>query len=152
MTFLINNYYGLICLNGAIKNVMMVFKKVSENKKAVLDKKAKAVYYIYILLLSNGHFYTGYTTDIVRRIRIHYEGKGSKCVRSFIPESIKRVWKSAEKNGALKAESYIKSLTRKEKEALVAEPALLKKAFKKKGHVINECRKYHGKIITEGRF
>jgi putative endonuclease len=130
----------------------MVFENTGKSRKAVLDKKAKTVYYVYILHLSNGHFYTGYTVDMVRRIKLHFEGKGSKCVRSFMPECIERVWKSEEKSGALKAESYIKSLSRKEKENLIANPALLNRIFRKKGYGIKECRKYHGKKVIDGYF
>jgi putative endonuclease len=130
----------------------MVSGKAGKSKKAVLDNKAKTVYYIYILHLSNGIFYTGYTVDIVKRIRQHYEGKGSKCVRSFVPQSIERVWRCDDKSGALKAEAYIKSLSRKEKENLVAEPALLNGVFRKKGFVVRECKSYHGKEIIAGSF
>jgi putative endonuclease len=134
------------------ENCRMSLKKVVKNKKVVLDKISKKVYYVYILLLSNGHLYTGYTVDIIKRIRLHYEGKGSKCVRSFIPQKIERVWMSNEKNTALKAESYIKTLSRTEKDDLVENPVYLKNVFRKRGFVIRECAKYRGKKITGGCF
>lgn len=36
--------------------------------------KCKNMFYIYILLLSNKHLYTGYTSDLKRRIKQHQNG------------------------------------------------------------------------------
>ena len=41
-------------------------------------------YWVYILNCENGAFYTGYTTDLIRRYHEHLEGS-SKYTRSFKP-------------------------------------------------------------------
>ncbi|MCX5714131.1 MAG: GIY-YIG nuclease family protein, partial [Candidatus Omnitrophica bacterium] len=35
-------------------------------------------FFVYILLCHNGTYYTGYTSDIKKRIALHSSGKGAK--------------------------------------------------------------------------
>ena len=85
---------------------------------------AQEVHFVYILLLSNGHYYCGYTNDVRQRIQKHLSGKGSKCVRSFKPVMIKRVWRIYGSRGdALKAESFVKKLSRAGKESIIGNPS-----------------------------
>ena len=79
------------------------------------------VYYIYMLECSNGAYYTGYTTDIVRRYEEHQAGS-EKCkyTRSFPPKRIAACWKLyASLSEALKLEKRIKGLSKSEKNALI---------------------------------
>jgi putative endonuclease len=39
----------------------------------------------YILLCSNGHYYTGSTTDLERRLEQHSSGEGSNFTRKHLP-------------------------------------------------------------------
>jgi putative endonuclease len=90
-------------------------------------------YWVYILECENGAFYTGYTTDLVRRYQEHVAGTGKcKYTRSFKPVKIAQAWHITEsKNMALKMEKYIKSLSKKQKEMLIIQPEKLTARFEK---------------------
>jgi putative endonuclease len=95
-------------------------------KEPVKTEQCREKHFVYILLLSNGHYYCGYTGDIEKRMRKHLSGKGSKCVRSFRPVMIRRVWRIyGSKGDALRAESFVKSLTRDGKEDILEHPSQL---------------------------
>lgn len=80
-------------------------------------------YFVYMLRCRGDVYYTGLTTDVARRYRLHASGKGAKFTRSHPPESIAAVWRCGEKTAAAKVEYAIKkSLTRAEKETLIATP------------------------------
>ena len=76
-------------------------------------------YYVYILKCSDNTLYTGYTTDLDKRIKIHNKGKGAKYTRGRIP--LKLIWsiKNSTLTKALKEESRIKKLSKKQKLLLV---------------------------------
>ena len=84
-------------------------------------------YWVYILLCENNTYYTGYTTNLLKRFQAHVDGKGKcKYTRSFKPISIAQSWGfKDDKALALRMERLIKKLPRKEKEALIADPSLL---------------------------
>ncbi|HNX58588.1 MAG TPA: GIY-YIG nuclease family protein [Spirochaetota bacterium] len=82
-------------------------------------------YFVYILRLSNGSLYTGYTDDVLKRLRAHCSGKGSKVARSFPPRKIERVWKTESRSSALRLEAMIKRCSREEKERFVRKPSEL---------------------------
>jgi putative endonuclease len=77
-------------------------------------------YTVYILECSDKTLYTGYTTDLERRIKNHNTGKaGAKYTRSRRP--VKLVYSQNFKtlSPALKREIAIKKLSRKEKLQLI---------------------------------
>ena len=83
-------------------------------------------YWVYILNCDNGAYYTGYTTDLVRRYEEHIRGTAKcKYTRSFKPLSIAQHWQFHEKSIAMKAEKLIKKLSKSEKEKLILSPELL---------------------------
>lgn len=84
-------------------------------------------YWVYILHCDNDTYYTGYTTDLEKRYQSHLDGTGGcKYTRSFKPLRIAQCWKIEDnKSAAMKLEAYIKKLSRREKEKLIADPALL---------------------------
>lgn len=76
-------------------------------------------FYVYIVECSDSTFYTGYTPDLERRIRLHNSGKGAKYTRDRRP--VKLLWSkrySYFKKAFLK-EKMIKRLTRAEKKELI---------------------------------
>lgn len=81
------------------------------------------MYYIYILRCEDGKLYTGITTDVQRRFAEHSEqgGKSARFTRSHKPEALEAVWSAADRSLASKLEYRIKSLTRAQKLALIAE-------------------------------
>ena len=76
-------------------------------------------FYAYIVRCVNGTYYTGYTNDLKKRIKLHNQGKGAKYTRDRRP--VKLVWKKEYRyfKPAFKLEKKIKKLTRLQKEALV---------------------------------
>lgn len=77
------------------------------------------MFYVYILLCGDGTLYTGYTNDLSRRLAVHNAGKGAKYTRSRLPVSLKYWEELPNKSSALRRERAIKSLTRREKLALI---------------------------------
>ena len=73
-------------------------------------------YYCYILKCSDGTLYTGYTTDLDRRVKEHNEGsKGAKYTRCRRPCELVYYEEFSSKSDALKREYRIKRMTREEK-------------------------------------
>lgn len=84
-------------------------------------------YWIYILRCNNGSFYTGYTTDLLRRYQEHLQGTGKcKYTRSFKPVEVAQCWPiDGDKTLAMKIERLIKKMSKQEKQRLVLEPEKL---------------------------
>jgi putative endonuclease len=80
-----------------------------------------------MLECDNGSYYTGYTTNLTRRFRLHYEGRaGVRYTRSHPPVRIAQCWRLFDTVGtALKVESLIKRKSRVIKEMLVEDPSKL---------------------------
>lgn len=85
-------------------------------------------YWLYILQVKNGNYYTGYTSNLARRYREHVLGTGGcKYTRAFPPMKIARSWKIfADKGILLKIENLIKRQRRKGKILLINNPESLK--------------------------
>lgn len=82
-------------------------------------------YWVYILECENGSYYTGYTTNLLRRYQLHIDGKASKYTRSFKPIKIAQSWKiEGDKSLAMRLESQLKKLSRSEKEEVIRNPAV----------------------------
>ncbi|MGM0437012.1 MAG: GIY-YIG nuclease family protein [Bacillota bacterium] len=75
--------------------------------------------FVYIVKCSDNTLYTGYTTDIERRIKEHNEGKGAKYTRGRIPVELVYYEEKETKSLAMKREYEIKQLNREEKEELI---------------------------------
>ncbi len=75
--------------------------------------------YTYIAECSDGTFYTGWTTDIDKRIKAHNDGKGAKYTRSRLPVRLVYLETHDTKEEAMSRECQIKKLTRSAKEKLV---------------------------------
>jgi putative endonuclease len=87
-----------------------------------------------MLQLTNGSYYTGYTTDLQKRIRAHRSGRGAKITRSFAPLRIAACWKlKADKGAAMRVEACIKSCTRRVKQSLIDNPVILQQLLRGKG-------------------
>lgn len=79
----------------------------------------KGVFYVYVLECQDGTYYTGYTPDIKRRIKLHNNGRGAKYTRDRRP--VRLVWSKEYKHfkRAVAREREIKTLTRAEKQDLI---------------------------------
>lgn len=78
------------------------------------------MHYVYVLECGDGSLYTGYTTDVDRRVAEHAAGDGAKYTRGRRPVELVHVESFDSKSAALSREHAIKSLSRGAKERLVA--------------------------------
>jgi len=78
-------------------------------------------HYVYVVRCGDDTLYTGYTTELVRRIREHNEGTGAKYTRGRAPIQLVYAEEGENRSWGLKRERAIKNLSRQEKEALIAE-------------------------------
>ena len=76
---------------------------------------------VYILLCSDGSFYTGYTKDLKARIKQHQDGKGAKYTKSHRPEKVAYIEQFKTRGEAMKREREIKKLSHQQKLDLVNE-------------------------------
>lgn len=77
------------------------------------------MYYVYILECQDGCLYTGWTTDVNRRLKEHNQGRGAKYTRSRLPVVLKYAQKFGTKRHAMQREYQIKQLSRQEKLRLI---------------------------------
>lgn len=76
-------------------------------------------YYVYILYCNDYTLYTGWTTNLIRRLYIHNMGKASKYTRVRRPVEMLYYEKCSGKVQAMQREYSIKQMSRKEKEMLL---------------------------------
>jgi len=70
---------------------------------------------VYILQCADGTLYTGITTDMERRQKMHESGKGAKYTRNRGPFTLIHAETHATRSEASKRELEIKSLNRQDK-------------------------------------
>lgn len=76
--------------------------------------------YTYIVQCADGTLYTGWTTNVMRRLKEHNEGKaGAKYTRTKRPVNLVYYEGYETKEEAMRREYAIKQLTRKEKLELI---------------------------------
>jgi putative endonuclease len=76
-------------------------------------------HYVYVVECTDGSLYTGYTTDVERRLREHNAGNGAKYTRGRTPVSLAYTESFETRSSAMAREYTIKQLSRGEKERLV---------------------------------
>lgn len=77
------------------------------------------MYYAYILACADGTLYTGWTTDLSRRLSAHNAGKGAKYTRSRRPVTLQYAERCSTKERAMHREWEIKQMDRREKLRLI---------------------------------
>ena len=77
--------------------------------------------YTYILRCSDQTLYTGWTTDIEKRVKKHNSGKGAKYTSGRRPVKLEYFEEFKTKQEAMKREYAIKQLSRDEKFKLINE-------------------------------
>ncbi|MFZ4464261.1 MAG: GIY-YIG nuclease family protein [Bacteroidales bacterium] len=75
--------------------------------------------YVYILLCSNGKYYTGSTIDLERRLAQHHNGEGSNFTRKNLPVELVYLEEFPRIDQAFYREKQIQGWGRKKKEALI---------------------------------
>lgn len=76
--------------------------------------------YTYILRCKDDTLYCGWTNNLTARLYAHNSGKGAKYTKGRSPVSLAYSELYDNKSEAMKREAYIKSLSRAEKEKLIA--------------------------------
>jgi putative endonuclease len=85
-----------------------------------------AYFYVYVLLLANGSYYTGYARDPLERLGRHSAGRGSRLARSFPPRALAGCWRvRGGRSEAMRVEAFIKACPRAVKELLLRDPSSL---------------------------
>ncbi len=75
--------------------------------------------YVYMVRCVDGSLYTGWTTDVQKRIKAHNDGTGAKYTRGKRPVKLVYTQKLDDKKAAMCREAAIKKLPKTEKESLV---------------------------------
>lgn len=77
------------------------------------------MHYIYIVECCDGSLYTGYTTDLERRMKEHNNNSGAKYTRGRTPVSLLYYEEFNNRSDATKRECVIKKLTKEKKLQLI---------------------------------
>ena len=84
----------------------------------------ETTWYLYILRCGDGTLYTGITTDVEKRLEAHRSGLGAKYTRGRGPLELVYREDCGGHSEALKREWAVKHLSREQKLALIASPAV----------------------------
>lgn len=76
---------------------------------------------VYILRCGDGSLYTGISVDVAQRLAQHESGKGAKYPRGRGPLRLVYTEPCADHSQALKREMQLKTLTKEQKEQLIAQ-------------------------------
>lgn len=77
--------------------------------------------YVYIIECNDKTLYTGWTTNLEKRLEKHNKGTGAKYTRGRTPVKLKYVEEFSLKREAMKREYEIKTWNREKKLKLIAE-------------------------------
>jgi putative endonuclease len=75
--------------------------------------------YTYVLRCADGTLYTGWTTDLERRLRTHQAGKASRYTRARLPVTLVYRREHATTREARRQEAAIRRLSREKKLELI---------------------------------
>lgn len=82
-------------------------------------KSSSECHYVYILRCADDTLYTGWTTDLEKRVAVHNAGKGAKYTKNRRPVELIYYECLDSKSLALRRECAIKAMSRQEKLALI---------------------------------
>jgi len=77
--------------------------------------------WVYMLRCADGTLYTGWTTDVPRRLKRHRAGTASRYTASRLPVELALALPMRDRSQARREEARIKALDRTAKLALIAE-------------------------------
>jgi putative endonuclease len=75
--------------------------------------------WVYLLRCRDGSLYTGWTTDVARRVRRHQAGSASRYTASRAPVALVLAIPMPDRAAARREEARIKRLSRRDKLALI---------------------------------
>lgn len=76
-------------------------------------------FFVYIVECQDGTYYTGYTNDLEKRVKLHNNGYGAKYLRGKLPVKVVYAKEYRYYKRAVNREREIKTLTRAEKQNLI---------------------------------
>ncbi len=79
--------------------------------------------WVYMLRCADDSLYTGWSSDVPRRLATHRAGKASRYTASRLPVELAFVAEVEDRSAALREEARIKALDRAGKLALIAASA-----------------------------
>ena len=79
--------------------------------------------WVYMLRCADGSLYTGWSTDVRRRVAAHAAGRASKYTASRLPAELVFVAPMSDRASARREEARIKALDRPAKLALIGSSA-----------------------------
>lgn len=100
------------------------------------------MYYTYMIRCEDNSLYTGMTNNLEKRINEHISKNGAKYTKSHNAIKLETAWKSKDKSLACKLEYHIKTLSKQQKESLIAGEKLVTYL---RGKV--DCRRYSGVFL-----
>lgn len=86
----------------------------------MVNDKEPAVY-VYIVECADQTLYTGWTTDVARRVKTHNAGRGAKYTQQRGPVRLVYVEEQPDRPAAMKRELQIKRMSRAGKLKLIEE-------------------------------
>lgn len=81
--------------------------------------------WVYILRCADGSLYTGWSTDVQRRLAVHQAGEASRYTASRLPVELAVVLPMADQSAARREEARIKRLDHAAKLTLIAQASEL---------------------------
>ena len=82
---------------------------------------SETTHVVHIVECRDGTYYTGYTTDVERRVEEHNAGTGARYTRGRTPVEVVYTETYETQSAAMSREYAIKQLRRPQKERLVSE-------------------------------
>lgn len=76
-------------------------------------------HYAYMLRCNDNSIYSGYTTNLEKRLETHNSGKGAKYTRARLPVKLEYFEEFNDKKEALKREREFKKYKHSEKEKII---------------------------------
>ena len=99
---------------------MTINNQKSLNDELCNSKSKPAVWSLYIVQTRLGHWYTGITVDVARRLATHQAGKGAKNLKGKAPITLVYNKAVGDKSTAAKLEWHLKKLSKAQKVQFVA--------------------------------
>lgn len=84
----------------------------------LIGKEKRMGNYVYLLLCSDGTYYSGWTNDPEKREKAHNSGKGSRYTRARLPVRMVYREECGNRISAMRREAQLKKLSHQEKKEL----------------------------------
>ena len=99
---------------------MWVNRKTKGKQLRTQRDSDQGCWHLYILRCSDGSYYTGITTDLLNRLKMHNSGKGAKYTRQRRPVQLVYYEDCSSETLARRREHEVKSWRREKKEHLIS--------------------------------